>query len=284
MNEHERIPPVPQTISMVLALAGTAVLLAGCGSGSHASSSSATLRASTHLTNPETVAYARAVNLRAADVPGLVPAARQKEGTGIFLGRCERPAGSGEAVGIPSQAFRQNLEHKKGSGILSIYPEESVRSVVYTTTSSTLAAHAITVAIGTVGQACLRQSFLAGGGIVSSESGQEPVFTKSIVSELHIPVGRVQIRGMRASASLAADMANAPNRQPYYEDVLGFSSGPHEIFLKITSSPRNPTATDRRLLTLLYSRARLCTLGLRRGGHRQVKRSMSCASVTSAAA
>jgi hypothetical protein len=261
VNEHERIPPVLWIISTMLALVMTAILLAGCGSGNHASSNSATLGASTHLTNPETVAYAHVVNLRAADAPGLVPAARQKEGTGIFLGRCERPAGSGEAVGIPSQAFRQNLEHPKGSGTLSIYPEESVRSAVYTTTSSTLAAHAVAVAIGTVGQACLRQSFLAGGGIVSSESGQEPVFTKSIVSELHIPVGRVQIQGMRASASLAADMANAPNRQPYYEDVLGFSSGPHEIFLKVTSSPRDPTATDRRLLTLLYSRAEAHKLG-----------------------
>ena len=60
---------------------------------------------------------------------------------------------------------------------------------------------------------------------------------------------------MRASASLAAGMVNTPNRQPYYEDVLGFSSDPHEIFLKVTSSPRDPAATDRRLLTLLYSRA-----------------------------
>jgi hypothetical protein len=107
-----------------------------------------------------------------------------------------------------------------------------------------------------VGQACLRQSFL-GTTQVSSESGhQEPFFTAVKVSPLHVQIAGLQIQGIRASASLAAGMTNTPNRQPYYQDLLGFSSGPHEIFLKVTSSPSDPAATERRLLSLLYSRAR----------------------------
>ena len=249
-------------VSLVLVvLIATAMLVAGCGSSSHTSSIGAPVGADIQIASVQAVAYARAVNLRRADVPGLVPTVRQKEGAGTFLGRCERPAGSGEAAGIPSQAFEENLEHgrrSKGSGILgilSIYPLESVRSAVYTTTSSTLAAHAVALATGTVGQACLRQSFL-GTAQVTSESGhQEPFFTAVKVSPLHVQIAGLQIQGMRASASLAAGMTNTPNRQPYYQDVLGFSSGPHEIFLKVTSSPRDPAATDRRLLTLLYGRA-----------------------------
>jgi hypothetical protein len=228
---------------VVVVLAAIAMLVSGCGSSStHASSTSAPVGSSKAITSAQAVALASAINLRQADVPGRVPDARRKEGTRTFLGRCERPAGSGEAAGIPSQAFEENLEHGKRSkgsgilGILSIYPLESVRSAVYTTTSSTLAAHAVAVATGTVGQACLRRSFLQGGRIVSSESKQEPVFTEAKVFPLQVQIGRVQIQGMH--------------------DLLGFSSGPHEIFLKVTSSRRDPEATERRLLSLLYNRAK----------------------------
>jgi hypothetical protein len=248
---------VPRDLAAWLALATTAMLLAGCGGGSHTSSSSAAAGGRTPIASAQDRAYAHAVNLRAADVPGLVPTVRQKEGAGTFLGRCEKPAGDGETSGIPSQAFSQSLERKKGPGVLgvlSIYPEESVRSAVYTTTTSTGAAHSLDVAVGPVGQACLRRYF-RGTTQVSSESGhEEPFFTQVKVFPLHIQIEPVQIQGMRASASLAAGMTNTPNRQPYYEDLLGFSSGPHEIFLKITSSPSDPGATERRLLTLLHSR------------------------------
>ena len=248
---------VPRIAATWLVLGAAVTLVGGCGRSSSASSTGESAPLSHRA-----VAYARAVNLRRADVPGLVPSVRRKEGAGTFLGQCERPGGSSEAVGIPSQAFEENLEHgkrSKGSGILdilSIYPLESVRSAVYTTTSSTLAAHAVAVATGTVGQACLRQSF-RGTTQVSSESGhQEPFFTAVKVSPLHVQIAGLQIQGIRASASLAAGMTNTPNRQPYYQDLLGFSSGPHEIFLKVTSSPADPTATERRLLALLYSRAK----------------------------
>jgi hypothetical protein len=249
-------------VSFVLvALSATAMLLAGCGSSTHTSSITGRVGADTPIADAQTVAYAHAVNLRRSDVPGLVLDARRKEGMGTFLGRCERPAGSGETAGIPSQAFEENMEHgerSKGSGILSIlsiYPLESVRSAVYTTTSSTLATHAVAVATGTVGQACLRESF-RGTTQVSSESGhQEPFFTEVKVSPLHVQIAGLQIQGIRASASLAAGMTNTPNRQPYYQDLLGFSSGPHEIFLKVTSSPRDPAATEQRLLSLLHTRA-----------------------------
>jgi hypothetical protein len=250
-----------RTTSTLFALAATAMLIAGCGSSTHASSISAAVGADKPIASAQDRAYAHAVNLRRSDVPGLVPTVRQKEGARTFLDRCEKPAGDGEAAGIPSQAFEEKLEHGKRSkgsgilGILSIYPLESVRSAVYTTTSSILATHAVAVATGTVGQACLRRSFL-GTAQVSSESGhQEPFFTEVKVSALHVQIAGLQIQGIRASASLAAGMTNTPNRQPYYQDLLGFSSGPHEIFLKVTSSPRDPAATEQRLLSLLHTRA-----------------------------
>jgi hypothetical protein len=221
-------------------------------------SSVASTGAEEPIANPQAIAYAHTVNLRRSDVRALVPTARQKEGTGTFLGRCERPVGSDEAIGIPSQAFTQNLERKKGPGVLgvlSIYPEESVRSAVYTTTTSTRAAHALDVAIGPVGQTCLRQSFPETAEVRSESGQEEPLFAEVKVFPIDVQVGRVHIQGMRASASLAAVMTNTSKRQPYYDDLLGFSCGPSEIFLKVSSSPSDPAATERRLLALLHTRA-----------------------------
>lgn len=233
---------VAMSVAVVALIAG-GVTIAVAGSGS----------TTAPITKAQAVAYAHAVNLRASDVLELVPAARQKEGTGTFLGRCEMPAGSREVLGIPSQGFR--FEAGLLTTALSSYHRESVRSVVYVMKSPRLAARALAMALGSVGQACFRRAFF-GAGIDRSESGrEEPLFSHVKIFTWRIQVRGVQVQGIRMTASLGAVFAGTGNRQPYYEDILGFVSGPSEIFLKVTSSPRDSTATDRRLLALLYSRA-----------------------------
>lgn len=244
---------VHRDLAAWVVLVVTAVLVAGCGSSTHASSISAPVGADKPIADAQTVAYAHAVNLRASDVPELVPAARQKEGTGIFLGRCEMPAGSREVLGIPSQGFR--FEAGLPTTARSSYHKESVRSVVYVMKSPTLAAHALAMALGSVGQACFRRAFF-GAGIDRSKSGRaEPLFSHVKILTWRTQVPGVQIQGIRMTASLGAVFAGTRNRQPYYEDILGFVSGPSEIFLKVTSSPSDPAATERRLLALLHTRA-----------------------------
>jgi hypothetical protein len=124
--------------------------------------------------------------------------------------------------------------------------------------SQTLAAGALAFATGSDGQACLRRAFL-GGGLVGSESGREEALFRQVrVSPLHLRVPGVPVlwmRAMRATATVAALMSDTPGREPYYEDLAGFALGPSVIFLKVTSSPRDPTALERRLLPLLYDRA-----------------------------
>jgi hypothetical protein len=181
------------------------------------------------------------------------------------------PASSGEVVSIPSQGFHQSLEHQSGgTTILSLYPEERVRSAVYVMKSHGLAVQDLGVSLGSQGRACLSRAFsngttagsgVLGGGMTRSESGhEEATFTQMRVGALRVHLHGVQVEGMRMTARLAAAPAGTSGRSPYFEDVLGFVSGPSEVFLKVTSSPHNPAATDSRLLSLLYHRARQASL------------------------
>ena len=233
-----------RTIVTMLTIATTAMLLAGCGSSSHTSSIGAPVGADIPIASAQAVAYARTVNLRRADVPGLVPTVRQKEGAGTFLGRCERPAGSGEAAGIPSQAFEENLDTEAVQGVR--HPRHPQHLSPGIGPFRRLHDHKL----NTCGPRGCRRHRHSGSGLSQGVLSRDHTSEQRIrtprtlhavkVSPLHVEIAGLQIQGMRASASLAAGMTNTPNRQPYYQDVLGFSSGPHQIFLKVTSRHANP--------------------------------------------
>ena len=98
---------------------------------------------------------------------------------------------------------------------------------------------------------------------VTSETGATTgptgklIFSHVKVSALRSPVQDIPAYGLRISSDFAIKTPGTKGPSRYYEDFLGFAVGPAVIVLSDTSSPRPfPAATERRLLSLLYSRAK----------------------------
>jgi hypothetical protein len=85
---------VLRTVAAWLALPALAVLLAGCGNSSGASTS----RTSTSITRAQVVAYAGNVNLRAADAPGMTAQSVERE-----VSAAPQEAELGRCIGIPTR-------------------------------------------------------------------------------------------------------------------------------------------------------------------------------------
>ncbi len=239
-----------RTTSTMLALAATAVLLAGCGSSSSASSTGE----STPL-SPRAFAYANAVNLRAADLPGLAASrlrlknAKTRHGWLDPVEGCD--GGGGQKVtGIISPGFSASLDH---GGILTLLPLEVVQSTVFPAVSPATASRALQAAVSARGRACFKQFF----GSAESQGGdrsREPVFTQIEVSAPPSPLRNVRVYGLRTTAK--SDFGTTKGRSNYYEDFFAFIVGSTVITLNATSDPHPvPAGTERRLLSLLYSRA-----------------------------
>ena len=66
----------------------------------------------------------------------------------------------------------------------------------------------------------------------------------------------VRVYGLRMAADSALEVPGTTGRSNYYEDFLGFAIGRAVITLHAIGDPRPfPSATEGRLLSLLYSRA-----------------------------
>jgi hypothetical protein len=228
-----------RTTSMMLALAVTGMVLAGCGSSSSASSTgegaSLSLRA---------VAYATAVNLRAGDVPGLAASRlrlknpKTRHGWLDPVEGCD--GGGGQKVtGIFSPGFSASLDH---GGILSLLPLEVVQSTVFPAVSPVTASRALQAAVSARGRACFKQFF----GSAESQGGdrsREPVFTQIEVSAPPSPLRNVWVYGLRTTAK--SDFGTT-GRSNYYEDFFAFIVGSTVITLNATADPHPvPAATER---------------------------------------
>lgn len=238
-----------------LVLPATAMLLAGCrGSSSSADS------ASTQVSNAQAVAYADAVNLRAADVPGLEegrrPAKRQTAAGpfGRGMDRCESAAArAGLVIGISSPRF----DH------LSSRPIQGVDSGVYFFKSEALA-HQYLAAPDSAGfAACLETVASNQPKTVTCEGSKvaQPMSSDPHLSTLPASLPGVRTYGLRLASHSAC---GAPGRSESYEDFLSFVRGDAVITLNATSITLGatseahpfPAATEQRLLSLLYSRAK----------------------------
>ncbi|MGO9321544.1 MAG: hypothetical protein ACLQBY_12175 [Solirubrobacteraceae bacterium] len=251
-------------ISVLLASGG---LLAGCGSGGHAASTAArTTRPSTARTAPaggagasrttgagplaraRAKAFARAVNLRAADLPGF-RASSEREQHAAGEKRLER-----ELVGCVGSAGASRGLVESGSGTFERHASivsQSVSSEV--TVAQTPAQAAKELAAFHSGRLtrCLSHYFT---GLLGSQKYHgaivSPVSTKQGSPPAPGATGSFGLR-FRATVTLHAIAI------PLYVDILGFVDGSAEVSLFATGIPAPfPAAIEEHVFTLLLKRAK----------------------------
>jgi hypothetical protein len=190
-----------------------------------------------------------------------IPAGIQKpegetngESLGIAIPGCVSPGHSaGVVAGMAGTLFHRPRPERHVNGTtLYVLPVETVESTVYVMQSAALARQDVAT-IGSVGvRACIKHQRQRNKTTV----GNEPDKSHVQVSSLSSPLPEVKVYGMRVSGTLAAAFSGHGVRPPFYDDTLCFAVGATEIVLTVTSAPDAPTVTERRLVALLYSRAK----------------------------
>jgi hypothetical protein len=263
----------PLRIATVVVFTAIGGLASGCGTSAPASTSENAPVSKVQVSSAR--AYARAINLRAADVPGMtdrvtivtlggrsIPAVVQKpegetngESLGIVIAGCVSAGHSaGVVAGMSGTLFhRPRPEQHVDGTTLYVLPVETVQSTVYVMQSAALAREDVAT-IGSAGvRACIKHQRTHHD---KTYVGNEPDKSQIQVSSLPSPLQGVKVYGMRISGTLAAAFTGDRVRPPFYDDTFSFAVGATEIVLRVTGAPHAPTPTERRLLALLYSRAK----------------------------
>ena len=237
----------------MLALAAIVVLVSGCGGGSGTTGTAATAASAT-AANSRAVAYARAVNLRASDVPGMVSRVRERRAgappLGAAVARCDGGViRADEVVGIRSPRFRNQPQHQSGQGSASIrLSTEAVTSEVYVMRSEALAHKDVAAAISPRGRACLAR--------VRKRAEAERLERHVEVSALPVALAGTSAYGLRVSGVEVGEPHSSSGAH-IYSDTFGFAVGPAEVVLRATGMGHPvKSSTARRLLAVLYSRAK----------------------------
>jgi hypothetical protein len=241
---------VLRPISSALAFAAAASLAAGCASSHTATNTSAT-SAGNSTSTARVTAYAHEVNLSAADVPGAAVGSPEREGreptqAGVEFARCIGGVSPKRRVAnIKSATFRI------GAASESI----QVKSSVEVMPTDVLAAQNYAAAQSARGRACIVHRLphmLEGRTRGRAHFGQATV---SFLPDL-LSAGKESF-GVRVTTTLnGRSIRGTQIRLPVYLDVFAFRAGPAEISLSAAGISRAaPTTTERRLLSLLYTRA-----------------------------
>jgi hypothetical protein len=240
----------PRTLLFALA-ALISLLLAGdaLATGFSVNRAASGARTAT-ITKAQAVAYARVVNLRAGDVPGMaVTGPGKSEGTrerrsSDALARCAGIVSRGQQlVDISSPTFT-------GGRALE---QEQISSGVSVLSSAAAAAREFAAIRSARGRACIT-SFAERE--LSSESRGLLHYVRLVAAPLRAPLAGIDASfGLRLTVVLAARRGG--HRFYLYLDSLGFRDGPAEIGLNLSGfSHPVSSATERRLLSMLYARAR----------------------------
>jgi hypothetical protein len=251
-------------------VAALSVLATGCGAGQDAShaadrgtvhgpaahtSSAASAHASTpgssargapdaRLTRAQALAFARAVNLKAADVPDAHGVRRRREKSeGAEVSHCEHGAAGGPKVAqvaSPKLVRGSELEKEEIASGVTVRPDAqaTMREVSLLRSRST--------------RECVARAFTRR-------------FAGMRVGEAHygrFSISLLPVQAPGADAAVAWRIQTSVNftlsevSVPIYIDVLGFTDGPAEVYLSAISATQPvPSATEQRLLSLLLSRA-----------------------------
>jgi hypothetical protein len=229
---------VPRIAATSLVLLVTTTLVAGCVGSGHS--------ASTPITNAQAVAFAHAVNLRAADLParqwlvGDPETVWTRAKHGDLLSVCgSTRAPSGEVVQIKSPVLRL----KQSEQATRLLHSARLQSVVYVMPNTQLARQELASA-----RKCVARQ-LARGTVDTIGPGPEH-FARLYATLPGVPVA--ELRLWVTSPELTATGLSVRS----YVDRFVFVVGRVEVALRATESSHPfPTATESHLLTLLHGRA-----------------------------
>lgn len=241
------MPWVRRITATLLVLGAASGLAAGCG-GSSASGDGGALGASAPITRAQAIAYAHAVNLRAADIPemstsspeGVAPTPRHPTFARCYGG--VSPARRVLKIHSPEFAAGRGAQSQTEASEVEVWPTPS------------LAARNIAANHTSRYRACfLRFQEGANKNLNKGRAGQLLYGPLTVSSLPDLLPGVDGSYGLRITQSL---LRGGQVHLHIYHDVFGFLSGPAEIELTATGlSKPVPLATEKRLLSLLYSRA-----------------------------
>jgi hypothetical protein len=212
-------------------------------------------------------AYAHAVNLSPADVPEMASGGREEEAKvkkiGVEGARCAGAASPYQRV--------VDLHSVKFKGATSS-PQESLRSDVEVWPTSAVASRNSAAELSRRGRTCAKHllerlvvgeigpvhvSRLAVAWLPPPLPSAQASYEARVSLTISGPVGSGGQSG-RSTATLESSSPSASRVQiPVYIDTLGFLVGPAHVGLTATSLKRPASsATEHRLLSVLYSRAK----------------------------
>jgi hypothetical protein len=222
-----------------LFMCATATLAAGCGGSA---STPHPVGAS-----GQALALANAINLRPADVPGLVARfPRDRETRSGPLGNCD-PRSIEGLTGFSSQRFTR--------GGTRVLPTAGVSSVVYLMASETQAAREWAALGSSRARVCLQHDVESA---IKGERGTAEPFLATPVDVLSLArlLRPLPVAGIRRIEGVAIASPFGHGRSKLYLDQSGFVVGRVLVGLLAMGSPHPfPLASEHRLLSLLYSRA-----------------------------
>jgi hypothetical protein len=231
--------------------AGSAATHAG-GAGVHGayasvSASSPARAARTPVSRAQAVALAHAINLRAADVPGMAPIESEgtgHEGTGVKLEECAGVRGlkRDETASVKSPLF----------GVEAAGEKTTVRSSVTVWKTAAAAAREVNILQNAHTRACVAQIFDA--------SAARAKLTGARVGHPTFSWASGRLSGTQGSVALRitvpyTSLSTGATVDGYF-DIFEYVDGPVDIGLTARSeiSPI-PSSTENRLLTLLLDRS-----------------------------
>lgn len=229
----------------------TALLIGGCGSGGDMSDNSVN-RSMGATASRAQEKYAEVVNLHPADAPTMTPISTEGETMASEFAsevtRCGGGLPGWEAKTIHS--FR--LERAQD--------QEVVMSAIHVLPSAAIAKRNIASDLSARFQVCIERAF-------DSQPPSGPLVKKNtVVSRLVVPLpinATVSNSfGMRmvpriSYRSATGKRIKTPYGQDVVQDAIGFALDRAEVVLIDTHGPQTyPSPTERRLLSLLYNRAR----------------------------
>jgi hypothetical protein len=258
--------PAMRRTAVTIALLATGALLGACGRSNPTAVSTVTVQAATTGSRTGTtgapptgaeasqakkraLAFARAVNLTAADVPGFKASPEQHHQTAVEKQR-ERELAScaGGAVGASAGlASVSSPDFKLERDVLDL----SVSSEVSVAQTPALATKALAAIRGTHFRECLSRYLNL---LFHTQSrGGTTVGPISIVEGTPPAPGATGSFGWRITATIDARGV----KLPFYQDMLGFVDGPAEVSLVSSGALRPfPAAIEQQLFLLLLKRAK----------------------------
>jgi hypothetical protein len=175
------------------------------------------------------------------------------------FGSCASHVGaSDEVVAVESPWFiRSTGQRRLHAGVIvGRPPVEGVHSIVYVMRRTDAANRNVAGARSASAPDCVRRLKVkeAQGRLISGE----PYKRQITASSLRSPLSGVMGYGLRVRGTVAGAVYHEKKRLVFYEDTFGFAIGVAEIVMHADAVTRPfPSAEERRLLNLLYERAKM---------------------------